>query len=335
MRWLFSLLYLLVFGALFLFVIMSDSEPELEEVVPGSRRSSRLASRRGSDGSASAAGLRARGVNPAPGLEFSQLQDLAAEADGVSSDQAQSPPVSGVVFSSGRKRARKTLHRALLDPAAGASAGPAVAPPSAPASTPPGDALSSTLLVLASSLQSIEARLRSLESAGASTSAAAGMFPPVGAPPPAPAPLVAIDEPHYTLASAVAAPFSGRPYVPASADISPRLRSHILQGRNINLIRLILPSPECDVSITAGSQICAVIKTADPRLARDMSIGEFVVAFGIFREVLCSVFPQRRTELDGYLALIGDLNLRYGQNVFYLYHKGFCLLYTSPSPRDS
>ena len=176
--------------------------------------------------------------------------------------------------------------------------------------------MSSTLLVLASSLQSIDARLRSLESAGASTSAAAGMFPPVGAPPPAPAPLVAVDEPQSTLASAVAAPFSGRPYVPASADFSPRLRSHILQGRNINLIRLILPSPECDVSITASSQICAIIKTANPRQARDMSIGEFVVAFGIFREVLCSVFPQRRKELDGYLALIGDLICVMGRMFF-------------------
>ena len=96
-----------------------------------------------------------------------------------------------------------------------------------------------------------------------------------------------------------------------------------MQGRKINLSRLILPSPECDVSINASKQICAIIKTANPRQARDMSIGDFVVAFGIFREVLCSVFPQRRKELDGYLALIGDLNLRYGKNVFYQYHKGF------------
>ena len=188
---------------------MSDSEPELEDIVPGFRRSSRLASRRGSDGSASATGLRARGINPAPGLGLSQLQALVAEADGVSSDQAQSPSVSGVIRSSGRKRARQTLHQELLHHAADASAGPSVAPPSAPASTPPDGAMSSTLLVLASSLQSIDARLRLLESAGASTSASAGMFPVVGAPPPALAPPVTVDEPHYTLASAVAAPFPG------------------------------------------------------------------------------------------------------------------------------
>ena len=67
----------------------------------------------------------------------------------------------------------------------------------------------------------------------------------------------------------------------------------------------------------------AVLRSADPRLARDLSIGEFLVAFGIYREVVCSVFPQRRKELDGYLDLIGDLNLCYGKHFFYQYHKGF------------
>lgn len=67
----------------------------------------------------------------------------------------------------------------------------------------------------------------------------------------------------------------------------------------------------------------AVIKTADLRLTRDMTVDEIVVAFGIYRDVICSVYPERRQELDTYLALIGDLNLRYGKNIFYQYHECF------------
>ncbi|KAL7380113.1 hypothetical protein ABVT39_011947 [Epinephelus coioides] len=62
---------------------------------------------------------------------------------------------------------------------------------------------------------------------------------------------------------------------------------------------------------------------ADPRLCRDLSIRHFVTAFGIYRDIICSVFPERRQELDSYLSLICDLNLKYGRNVFYQYHKAF------------
>ena len=83
----------------------------------------------------------------------------------------------------------------------------------------------------------------------------------------------------------------------------------------------MLPSAECDKRIATGDNFAAVLKSADPRLGRDLSIGEFLVAFGIYRDVICSVFPARRQELDAYLALIGDLNLKYGRNIFYQYHK--------------
>ena len=89
------------------------------------------------------------------------------------------------------------------------------------------------------------------------------------------------------------------------------------------MIRLILPSPVCEASVSHGDQASVLLRSSDPRLARELSIGEFIVAFGICRDVVCSVFPQRRKELDAYLALIGDLHLRYGNNVFYQYHKGF------------
>lgn len=67
----------------------------------------------------------------------------------------------------------------------------------------------------------------------------------------------------------------------------------------------------------------AVFKSANPRLLKEMSFGEFVLAFGIYRDMLCSVYPQCRQELDMYLALIGDLNLKYGKNIFYQCYKVF------------
>jgi len=64
------------------------------------------------------------------------------------------------------------------------------------------------------------------------------------------------------------------------------------------------------------------VKASDPHLNRDL-IGQFLVAFGVYRDVICSVYPERRQELDSYLALIGDLSQNYAKNVFFQYHKSF------------
>ncbi|XP_014916462.1 uncharacterized protein LOC106965081 [Poecilia latipinna] len=45
--------------------------------------------------------------------------------------------------------------------------------------------------------------------------------------------------------------------------------------------------------------------------------------FCVYRDVICSVYPNRRIELDTYLALIADLHLQYGRSLFYQYHKAF------------
>lgn len=47
-----------------------------------------------------------------------------------------------------------------------------------------------------------------------------------------------------------------------------------------------------------------------------------MVAFGIYRDVISSVFPKRGAELDLYLAMIGGLNLKYGK-LFHQCHKSF------------
>lgn len=120
----------------------------------------------------------------------------------------------------------------------------------------------------------------------------------------------------HSLASAIPAPPLGRPYIPQAANVSARLRSRILQDKDINLVSLILPSPECDRKIIIGKSIIAVIETADPWLSRNLSFCEFLVAFGIYRDVICSIYPERWLELNSDLALI-ELNLKYGRNIFY------------------
>ncbi|XP_024865010.1 uncharacterized protein LOC112451073 [Kryptolebias marmoratus] len=116
---------------------------------------------------------------------------------------------------------------------------------------------------------------------------------------------------------------SGGSYVPTHAHVSPRLRSKILQGQYVNLVSLILPSPEVDQRVASSAGFTAIFKSNDPRLSKDLSIGEFLAAFSVYRDVLCSVYPDRRIELNTYLSLIADLNLKYGRSLSYQYHKAF------------
>ncbi|KAK2854563.1 hypothetical protein Q7C36_006432 [Tachysurus vachellii] len=50
---------------------------------------------------------------------------------------------------------------------------------------------------------------------------------------------------------------------------------------------------------------------------------KFNVAFCVFRDVICDTYPERRAELDTYLAIISDLAMTYGRTLFYEYHKSF------------
>jgi len=65
------------------------------------------------------------------------------------------------------------------------------------------------------------------------------------------------------------------------------------------------------------------LKDGDPRLSKILTFPEFVTAFGVYRDVICEVYPARRAELDTYLAIISDLALSYGGVLFYEYHKSF------------
>ncbi|KAE8296921.1 hypothetical protein D5F01_LYC03533 [Larimichthys crocea] len=61
------------------------------------------------------------------------------------------------------------------------------------------------------------------------------------------------------------------------------------------------------------------------QILSELTAPEFTIAFSLYHNVICSTFPDRRSELDHYLSLIIDLALWFGGNCFYLYH----ILFTS------
>ncbi len=65
------------------------------------------------------------------------------------------------------------------------------------------------------------------------------------------------------------------------------------------------------------------LKNPNPLSSRILSFPEFSIAFNRFTEVICSVFPHRRRELNDSLAIIAELALSYGGGHFYTYHKLF------------
>lgn len=62
--------------------------------------------------------------------------------------------------------------------------------------------------------------------------------------------------------------------------------------------------------------ILVILKENDPRLTKSLTMGEFNIAFGMFKVIVCEVNPDRRKELDTYLEIILDLSNT--TNHFYL-----------------
>ncbi|XP_034057253.1 uncharacterized protein LOC117536475 [Gymnodraco acuticeps] len=237
------------------------------------RSSSRLSARSGSRSAEAeflVAHLKKQGITPAPDLLLSQLREQSDQASGAVSQPRPaapaSPPGRGRGRARGGKRPKKAsppgAHSAKKSstPQAHSSGAqqPSTAQPGSSGTQPPFDGrLANTLQSLASSMLLIDARLQSMErgQAGASTSSAAPLGQDFTSGSVAPS---------YSLASALPAPPSGRPYIPQAANISSRLRAKILDGKDINLVSLILPSPECDKAIATGGSITAYLQGGPP-----------------------------------------------------------------------
>lgn len=90
--------------------------------------------------------------------------------------------------------------------------------------------------------------------------------------------------------------------VPAS------IRMDILEGKDINLASLLISVHDLAENKTyAWGDVSVILKAKDPRPNRKLTTAEFTLTFGMLRDVLCSVSPSRRENLDLYLRTVMDL----------------------------
>ncbi len=115
---------------------------------------------------------------------------------------------------------------------------------------------------------------------------------------------------------------TGVPFFPPAAALDV-LRCQILAGHDINLVKILLCLEISDRRIIDCEDVSVMLKDSDPCLAKTLTLAEFNVAFGVFRDVTCEVYPTSRAELDSYLAIISHLAMTYGGTLFYEYHKSF------------
>ncbi|CAG2204546.1 unnamed protein product [Mytilus edulis] len=101
-------------------------------------------------------------------------------------------------------------------------------------------------------------------------------------------------------------------------------KKQIIDGKDVNLASLLIPNYETPQihSVAANGLELNISGKPDPRLNRKLTIQEFIKAFGKFKRVMSSVYPDRRAELDAYEDEIIDISNFYGDR-FYDYHKLF------------
>ena len=112
--------------------------------------------------------------------------------------------------------------------------------------------------------------------------------------------------------------------LPLVETISPHMRKNIIEGKDVNLAALLIPyySGPMNNDDRLSVDSCHNRKP-DPRLNRNLSLNEFMKAFGIYKNVMCQAYPSRREELDMYERDIVDMGYEYGGKGFYEYHKIF------------
>jgi len=113
--------------------------------------------------------------------------------------------------------------------------------------------------------------------------------------------------------------------LPMVETVTPQMRHNIIQGKDINLASLLIPNykPETQRTIVIGQEAVPLKPLTDTRLTRPLTITEFLMAFKIYKNVMCETYPHRRQELDTYQNDIVEMSARFGGNSFYEYHKAF------------
>ncbi|CAF1567085.1 unnamed protein product, partial [Rotaria sp. Silwood1] len=104
------------------------------------------------------------------------------------------------------------------------------------------------------------------------------------------------------------------------------LRKAIIKGYNVNLVRLLLPRDNKKYSRNDDDDEDKNVylkQKDDPRLDKNLTILEFILAITRYLNIICEVFPQRRRELTAYLCDIILFSSRFGHPFFYRYHRLF------------
>ena len=96
--------------------------------------------------------------------------------------------------------------------------------------------------------------------------------------------------------------------LPLVETISPNMKKNIIEGKDVNLAALLIPyySGPMNNDDRLSVDSCHNRKP-DPRLNRNLSLNEFMKAFGIYKNVMCQAYPSRREELDMYERDIVDM----------------------------
>lgn len=99
------------------------------------------------------------------------------------------------------------------------------------------------------------------------------------------------------------------PFFSPAAAISHQLRSHIIAGNDVNLLKILLSSEFNDRCVVVCGDMSIMLKESILRLSKTLTLTEFNVAIGLYRDFICEVYLSRRAELDKYLTIIYDLAL--------------------------
>ncbi len=72
-------------------------------------------------------------------------------------------------------------------------------------------------------------------------------------------------------------------FFPPATAISPNLRSQILAGNDINLVKILLCSEPSDRLIVDCGDVSVMLRDSDPHLSKTLTMAEWCnVVFGVF-----------------------------------------------------
>eukprot|EP00064_Thunnus_orientalis_P009910 superscaffoldBa00001287_g9936 len=113
------------------------------------------------------------------------------------------------------------------------------------------------------------------------------------------------------------------PSLVTPVQMQPAISSALHCPRNyVDLAQLLQPLAFTTTStrMLSTTHSPAQLRHPSPSRARELTAAEFAFAFSLYRDTICSVFPNRRAELNDYLFTILDLALRFDGTGFYTYH---------------